>query len=285
MTTAFKELAGSPREVFGPEGMQAQRQLVVAWEDRHALVAQLLGDGYQFGVDAPAAYPQRSAVVAMRVAVAPWPPAPDAQGTFNDVTAQLNSYSGKFAQLTVDYELLDTALGRGDLPDPVEGTYLTYRMDFGGEYLRVSGQSLSWQSDATLPVPPEAVPTLRVPIIEHHITWHRVVSPPWAAIRAATGAINVAAFLGAAPETLLFDGAAAVKQFLGVDALQQPKWGWRITYVFRERAILWAGTTCGWNHRYRALPPGSPGWDRLVDISGHGLYRTTDFSALFQFAS
>ncbi len=42
MSVVFKELGGSPREVFEPQAMRAQRRLLVAWEERHALVGQLL---------------------------------------------------------------------------------------------------------------------------------------------------------------------------------------------------------------------------------------------------
>jgi len=281
MTIAFQELAGSPHETFTPDGLRAERRLVVAWEDRHALVAQLLGEGYEFGGGQPAAYPERSGVVAVQVAVEPWPAAPDEQGPFSDVTTDLNRYQGKFAQLTVVYELLDAVLARGDLPAPVQGTFLTYRMEFGGEYVRVPGHGLRWESDAALPVPPEAVPTLRVPVVEHLVTWHRVPAPPWAAIRALTGTVNATAFLGAAAETVLFDGATAVKQFLGISAQQQPQFGWRLTYVFRERAIKAGGGVCGWNHRYRSLPAGNPGWDKLTDAAGQTLYPLADFAPLF----
>ena len=78
---------------------------------------------------------------------------------------------------------------------------------------------------------------MRVPVIEHLLTWHRVVSPPWAAIRNATGMVNAAGFLGAAAETVLFDGATAKKQFLGIDGTGLATFGWRLTYTFREKTI------------------------------------------------
>ena len=281
MSLSFRELAGSPHETFTADGMIAQRRLVVAWEDRHAMVAQLLGAGYALGGASPAVYPGRNGIVAMQVAVEPWPAAPENQGAFDDVTAQLNSYSGKFAQLTVDYELLDAVAGRGDLPAPQAGTVLTYRMELGGEYVRLSGHSLRWQAETALPVPPEAVPTVRVPIVEHQLTWHRVVSPPWTTIRSATGCVNAAAFLGAPAETVLFDGATAKKQFLGINGDGLATFGWRLTYVFREKAIKTAAGLVGWNHAYRPLPASNPAWDRLLDGDGETLYRTTSFAGLF----
>jgi hypothetical protein len=285
MTIAFRELAGSPLETFAPEGMKAQRRLVAAWEDRHALVAELLGQGYALGGPAPAAYPGRPRVSAARVRVEPWPPSPDNQGAFTDVAAQLNSYSGQFALLTIDYELFEEDAARGDLPSIEPDTFLTYRMDFGAEYEQWPAQALRWVSDPSLPVPPDAVPVLRVPLAEHHVTWHRVLNPPWAAIRQCVGTVNGAAFLGAAAETVLLDGATAEKQFLGVNELHVPQYGWRINYVFREKAIWVGESVCGWNHRFRHVPHASPGWDRLTDAAGGAVYRATDFAPLFLFAA
>jgi hypothetical protein len=284
MSVAFKELAGSPLETFSAEGMRAQRRLVVAWEDRHAMVAQLLGEGYQLGGASPAAYPGRQGIVAIEVQLEPWPASPDDQGPFTEVTSQLNSYSGKFAQLTVDYELLDAVAIRSDLPPPHPGTVLTYRMELGGESMRIGGENLHWQSNPQWPVSSDAVPALRIPIIEHHLTWHRVVRPPWGAIRNATGGVNAELFLGAPAETILFDGAMAKKQFLGLDPAGEAAFGWRVTYVFREKAIKRGSALFGWNHRYRTVPSNTPGWDRLLDGNDHTMYRLVSFDGLFQFA-
>jgi len=57
MTVAFKELAGSPVEYYTPEGFRAERRLLCAWDDRHAVVEQLVGNGYPFGGQSQAAYP------------------------------------------------------------------------------------------------------------------------------------------------------------------------------------------------------------------------------------
>ena len=42
MTILFKELAGSPTETYAPDGFQAERRLLCAYEDRYAVVAALL---------------------------------------------------------------------------------------------------------------------------------------------------------------------------------------------------------------------------------------------------
>jgi hypothetical protein len=285
----FKELAGSPVETYGPDGMQAERRLLCAYEDRQAVVAALLGNADILGGLGRAEYPGCPGVLAMRVRVEPFEKRPDEQGPFNDLTADLNSYSGQFVELVVNYEMLDADAHRPDLPMPEPGTVLTYRMTFAGEYLRLPSHGLAWQSAATLPVAPDAVPTLRLPIVEHHVTWHRVVQPPWEAIRECVGAVNNDLFLGAAAETLLCDGAKADRELAGFDDLHAPQCAWRIIYVFREKAIKVLDATAGpvvygWNHAYHALLA-SPGWDRLVDADGNCLYRTADFATLFSFGA
>ena len=224
-----------------------------------------------------------------QVSVEPFEKRPDDQGEFNDLTADLNNYSNQFAQLVVDYEMIDPDLSM-KLPKVHKSTLLSYRMDFGGEYIRLPGQSLQWQSDPSAPVPPDAAPTLRIPIVEHHVIWHRVIDPPWNAIRACAGTVNDDDFMGAAAETVLFDGARASREFAGLGDLLQPQFGWRITYVFREKAIkILDGSdgqaTYGWNHCYRDVPPATACWDKLVDGNGNTLYKTADFNALFSFTA
>jgi hypothetical protein len=210
---------------------------------------------------------------------------PDDQGACADLCADLNSYSGQWVEVTVDYELVGA--GRSDMPPVSAPTFLTYRMDFGGEYVLLPDYTLSWASDATAPVTPDAVPTLRIPIVEHHLTWHRVASPPWDAIRASVGAVNAATFLSAAAEAVLLDGAQAEPEFIGLDGDNQPCLGWRITYVFREKIFKvldddQSEISLGWNDTYRPDADNLSHWDSLVDDAGNSLYRSVDFSQLFE---
>ena len=285
MTIAFKELAGSPVEMYALTGMTAERRLLCAFEDRYALVTTLLAGGLIGASPSPGgAYPGQPSLVPVRIRIEPFQKNPDAQGPFDDPTADMNSYSGQFVAVVINYEMLgDTS----SWPKPQENILLTYRMDFGGEYMKPAGHQLQWQSDAAAPVPPETVPTLRTPIAEHCLTWHHVGGPPWAAIRGCIGAVNAVYFMGAAPETVLFDGAKAQRSFSGLDSLQQPQFGWDVTYVFREKTIKVLDNnqqqlTCGWNHAYCVDSESGPGWDRLIDANGNTLYRKVDFSPLFQ---
>jgi hypothetical protein len=287
MSVVFKELAGSPIEAYDQNGMKAQRRLLCAYEDRQAALLALLG-GSQLGSPPQATYPDQPNLLAIRVRIEPFEKKPDDQGTFDDLTSDLNSYSGQFVEVVVDYEVLHG--GDSRLPKVQSNTFLTYLMDFGGEYVALPGHTLLWESDATIPVTPDSVPTLRIPITEHHVTWHRVVSPPWDAIRACVGTVNATAFLGAAAETVLFDGAKAYRQFAGLDDLLHPQFGWRITYVFREKTIKVMDDdqnqlTYGWNYSYRPDANNQTHWDQLVDDAGNKLYRATDFSPLFETGS
>ena len=284
MTVAFKELAGSPIECYSPEGVQAQRRLLCAWDDRRTLVQELLGDGYEFGGRHRANYPGTANIVAMRARV-------EALGddvvkqNLTELTEGLNAYRG-FAKVTIDYELL-APTDRGDLPSAVEGTFLTYRMLRGWETIALAGDDLKWEGQPSVTVPADAVGAIRVPVAEHRLTWRRVVRPPWTAIRTAAGTVNGATFLGAAAETLLFDGATAQREFLRISEADEAEFAWRIEYVFREKTakLLIPGAAAGWNHQYRAQPTGAAGWDRVHSeaISNHYVYRSSDFSALLEY--
>jgi len=254
MNVSFKELAGSPRETYGPEGMRAERRFLCAWEDRDALVRALLGDGYEFGGSAAAGYPGKSGVVAVRVAVEP----------FNDdlleqeflgLTEGLAAYHG-FARVTARYELIAPA-DRDDLPAAERNTVLTYRMESGSETLTLAGDDLVWPVNPHAVLPADADGAVQLPYTRHVLTWHRAVNPPWSAIRNATGTLNAGTFLGAPAGTLLFEGAAAEREFVRITDLAESEFGWRIEYRFREKALTTA-----------AAP---------------SIFRTTDFTALVKF--
>jgi len=73
------------RGTYQPEGMKAERRLLCAYEDRHAVVAALLGGG-QLGDQPQISYPGQPALVATRVRVEPFEKRPDNQGAFSDLT-------------------------------------------------------------------------------------------------------------------------------------------------------------------------------------------------------
>lgn len=292
---AFQEEAESPIEDWEPDGLRAERRLLVAEADYATAVRELLGNGAAFGGTTRAEYPGRSELVVMRVHAERFNPVPDA-GSFTDVEADINTFAnnpaGQLVRLIVQYELA----AMGGLPEPVPyegGTFLTYRMNFGCEYLKIAGQTFKWESGKTdgdakvVPVGRDVMGVLRIPIVEHHISWHRVIRPPWAAIRSTNGCVNNASFLGAPAETVLFEAPTMEKEFIGFDSLQVPEFGWRMNYTFREKTIKAFGgaTTYGWNHTYRGEPADDPGWDKVVNANGDYRHSLVDFAPLFHFAA
>ncbi len=102
MPTPFKELPGSPLESYDITGMKAERQLICAWQDRNALVAEILGPGYQTGVLTPISYPGVSTALAAKVQVEPLTDDMVEQ-SLGGLTDGLNAYQG-FAKVIVKYE-------------------------------------------------------------------------------------------------------------------------------------------------------------------------------------
>jgi hypothetical protein len=135
MSIPFKELAGSPHESYGPQGMTAERRLICAWTDRRYLVQELLGDGYEFGGSSPVNYPDSPNIVAVSIKIEPLCDDMIRQD-FAKVTEGLNAYQG-FAKLTVHYELLTPSLGMNLTQDAPANTFLTYQMDLDTETVRV----------------------------------------------------------------------------------------------------------------------------------------------------
>jgi len=184
------------------------------------------------------------------------------------------------------YELQESAATQQPAP-PVElGTYVSYRQDRDYETVALPVDALTWQTEPTATVRSDDVPAVRIPLIVHRWTWHRVARPPWETIRRCIGTVNQGAFLGIAAGTLLFDGAEAQQQYLRLTSLTDNESNWQVSYVFREKAVKRSdGQIVGWNHAYRPLPADDPGWDELVDANGNRPYRAASFAELFRFGT
>ena len=236
MSTPFKELSGSPHESFGPEGMKAERRLICAWADRRLLVRELLGDGYEFGGSSPVNYPGSPNIVAVRIEVEPLADDMIPQDLAN-IAEGLNGYRG-FATITVHYELLMSATGANLPQDVPQNTFLTYEMDRDAVTIRTAVEDLSWAGNPEVDLPAGMNGDVILPVTIHRLTWHRVVNPPWTAIRACQGALNEAEFLGVEAGLLLFDGVRATREFISLADLDNPQIGWRLEYRFRENPLL-----------------------------------------------
>lgn len=279
MSVPFKELGGSPIEEYGPDGFRARREFLIAWEDRDAFAAELLGTAAPYGAATFAHYPGKASVFAMSLRYEPFDPQSPDQQTLADLTQGLNRYGNSFAKATVEYRTV-TPRDRADGPENEPGTHLTYRMAFEVEPCEITPASWKWVDQPTLPAPSDVPLIKRVPVTDHHLTWQQVINPPWEAIRTLQGKANAGTFLGCPEGTVLFLGAEANKLFRsGFDA-GPSEFCWEIHYVFRERAVKQGAQVYGWNHAYRADPPG---WAELTNGSER-LYDLADLSLLFQSA-
>lgn len=286
MSTRFRELPGSPVEVYDATGIRAQRRLVCAWDQRRELVAQLLGNPLALGGVEAAAYPGIEGLVAVQARVEPV--TDETLGPIRmDVAGELG-VGAQFALVSADYELLGTAAAPtstastlAELAAASPGTFVAGAIQPDVERLPVLRSGVRWQSVPDQAVPEDLTLLLRVPVLVHRCQWRRVAEPPLAAIRACLGKVNEAEFLGASAETLLFDGCEMEREWVVAVEGDAPQATWRLAYRFRERPAAAVGA--GWNHAYRPEPEESAGWDRLVDVSGAPLYATADFAPLFQF--
>jgi len=277
MPVNFKELGGSPVETYTPTGFYARREFLIAWDDRDAFAAELLGEAPQYGATASLYYPGKTSVFAVSLRFEPFDPDnPDPQ-VLTDLTEGLNRYSHSFAKATVTYRTLNLR-DRPDGPEAESGTQLTYRMEHDVEQVRISPRGWQWADNPALPVPEDLELLKAIPVTNHYLTWHQVVRPPWPSIRGLQGKVNAGEFLGCAEATVLFCGATANKLFRSRFDAGASEFCWEIEYAFRERAIKFDGAVYGWNHAYREDPPG---WVELTHGSDR-MYDLADLSALFQ---
>jgi hypothetical protein len=255
MPVAFKELGGSPVEAYNLEGFRAERQLLIAWEDRDAFAAELLGRAADHGSRTAVQYPGKPSVFAVGVRYEPFDPDNPDQKPLAGLAEGLNSYSSSFAKAIVEYATV-TERDRQDGP-PVEiGTSLTYKMLYISADESLLSDGWRWLDQPTMPLPGNLALVKTIPMTEHHLTWHEVVRPPWDTIHELQGKVNAGSFLGCSEGTMLFVGAEANKLFRSGFEAGPSEFCWELHYVFRERSIKQAGQVYGWNHAYRGDPPG-----------------------------
>ncbi len=280
MSVPFKELGGSPVEQYGLDGFSARREFLIAWEDRDAFAAEVMGRAAQHGASIPVHYPGKTSVFAVRLRYEPFDrDNPDCK-SLAELTDGLNSYSNSFAKGVVEYRTIP-ARDREDGPENERGTHLTYRMRFAAEYQPIPARGWTYSGDPPMPAPDDLNLVKLIPLTEHHLIWHQVINPPWARIHALQGTVNAGEFLGCPQATLLFEGAEANKLYRAGLETGPSEFCWQIHYVFRERSVKHGGQVYGWNHFYREKPPG---WVELTNGT-HGLYDLADFFTLFQSAT
>ncbi|NUQ66147.1 MAG: hypothetical protein HUU20_27100 [Pirellulales bacterium] len=279
MSVSFQELAGSPVEHYDLDGFRAERQFLIAWNDRDAFANEVLGIAVEHGGRTWAGYPGKSSVFAIRLRYEPFDPNSLDVQALPELTSGLNRYTDGFAKATVEYRTVNPR-DRADGPENEAGTHLTYRMSFATIDQPITPRGWSW-ADNPAAVPDDLELVKTIPLTEHRLTWQQVVNPPWDAIRRLQGTVNATEFLGCPPGTLLFEGAEANKLFRSGFEAGASEFCWQIVYLFREKAIKQGSLAYGWNHAYRDDPPG---WAELTAGSGP-LYDLADFAPLFRSAT
>ncbi len=277
MPVSLKEIGGSPIERYTRSGFSAQRQFLIAWEDREAFALEVLGRAASHAGATAAQYPGKPTAMAATLRYEPFDPQLPDNKSLVALSHDLNSYSGQYALATVEYRVLNTQ-DREDGPANEPGTHITYRMNPVTQEQEIRPQGWVWSDQPTLPLPDDQTLTKVIPLTEHHLTWHEVVRPPWTTIQALQGTVNAVEFLGCPAGTLLFAGAEANKLYRAGLESEPSEFAWKIHYLFLERSVKHLGQVFGWNHCYRDNPAG---WAEPVSGSAK-LYDAADFAPLFR---
>ena len=260
--------------------MSAHREIICAWSEWENMLRFLTGDTLAYGTTGKAKFPGISFLRVSRIRIKPIHNDQRVQ-VLSNINEDLAAYDS-YAQFSLDYAPLPT-YERPISEITIEPeTFLTYHMDYGAEYQQLTGTTLEWEDDASLPVREEAMSTVRISIVEHHLTLHRVVDPPWDTIALQAGCVNDGLFLDAPAETVIFDGCRTGRDFTNIDLLGEAEIGHRLEYVFREKRIkvFGDGNTYGWNHLWR-----DGGWHRLLNSNNQPQHSTAHFGNLFRSAS
>lgn len=276
----FEELQGSPRIALSSDGAIAVRKLIVPWDQWDTLAAELYGYARDvagsIALVEPLPFPgERPNLIVDEIEVEPFEPSsPDGRDVVT-LTSGVNRYAAG-ALLTITYrERFDRDAPLDDAPAIPPGTFLTYSSELAGEHRTLDSNSWRW-SGTSINVPSTTTINILVMTAQHTLTWHRVVRPPYEAIRNLRGQVNDATFLSCDAGTLLFGGARLRREF-------QIRGGspiWRIEYRFSERRQ--DGGPYGWNHFYRK--DADPHWAEIetADAPYQPPYGSGDFHTLFQ---
>jgi hypothetical protein len=282
----FEELEGSPKILINQQGVSATRTFKVAWADWQSLAQELIGiwrllGGATYFVS-PISFPGMTNLIVSDVVVEPYQPeSPDANPQVS-LGAFTNTYKGG-AKLTAGYRTRfdQNNNQRPDLPSVPRGTYLTYTADLSAELMTVPGRTFEWVGTSPAEFLADDVnPGILLPTGRFTLMWHRVLQPPWTAIRNARGKVNNATFLSAPTGTVLFLGAQVTRQFQFID----DGGFWQIEYSFSENLKeLTTGAKVGWNYLYKDKKVGAEHWCEIRDHDGRNPYLSADFAPLFQF--
>lgn len=254
----FDEDSDSPKFQFGITESRATRSGLIPWAQVNSLVTHL------FSGEVSRSLPGFPYIRASGLSVVPFggDEAKISDPIKTDLDAdKLNEYEK--ARVVVEY----SSRANGDLGgsswdgvDPVP--LLSHRWSIGGEFVTLDKSGFEWSvNDSSDGGVTQNVKVGRwIATEEHQVTWHRVVNPPFAAIRNALAKVNSEPMqfrTGTADrETVLFLGAELQRDILTDGAL-----AWQLGYRFSERRVPLTEADVtpngdsmsvgGWNHFYR----------------------------------
>jgi hypothetical protein len=259
-------MPGSPRYSLSRDSRKATRVVETAWANLDALFLEC----FPAAPSLPGVFPGIAFLFCESIEAEPLHP----DGDFSAAAlagASVATYANR-AKVTINYSNL-----------PYESdTLLTRRFSFSGEFLTIPSAALKWEGGEV--VQDEEISAAKIiPMIEHSITWHRVLeaSIPWDDIKNDIGRVNESAidnayFDNVAAETLLYMGAE-----LNFTYSTDGSKVWTLEHRFQERRVKIAEDVFGWNHFQR---PSDGTWKKLVDDNGDTVYptmTTADVLALF----
>ncbi|MDA7977507.1 MAG: hypothetical protein MPJ50_01900 [Pirellulales bacterium] len=287
MTVSFEELAGSPIIRVNEDGTQAVRHFRVAWSDWLTFARELVGEyrvvGRSFAFIPPQSFPGFENMLVRELDVEPFEPSGPDGSTVSTLTSGVNQYPSGGARVTATYEAMFDADNkpRPDLPEPPEGTFLSYKADLGSQCIATPGRTWRWDDPPDHPpLPPDIQPGVQVAEGSFELTWHRVPLPPWNLIRELRGKLNSATFVGSPPGTVLFTGAKITREF----HIFRTGGFWKVRYSFLESTHeLSSGALVGWNYFYKETPVSGEHWVAIADEDNNRPYVSADLTQLFTF--
>lgn len=293
--TNFDELLGSPAFDLRVNSQKSVRKGKIPWNQIDELVQEL----FPLGGLTTASHPDFPVMTAKGVNIVPFSrdKSPTLTNAGNLDLAVSNSYD--YAEVTIDYSVDSNNIEEEEdpeNPDPV--LLLNHVWSIGGEFLTIPSDGFEWEADLA-EIGSDIDLGILIPMIEHQVTWPRVQSPPFNAIRNTIGKVNsnlgsfrTGTFL---EETLLFTGAQLQRDIISTGVL-----AWEVSYRFSERRVEAASddngvasdsTVGGWNHFYRSddkFKTDDPkvGFYRIHGKTGHtgagkAPYEKTNFTPLF----
>jgi hypothetical protein len=255
-STVVEEMNSSPQIMANRTSQSITRELKLAWDS----IGTLINECFPAPPDVPGVHPLASFLYVEELEFAPFHP---------DAGEEVVDFGGGAQN---QYLLAKCKVKYGPLPyDPT--TLLTRKFSVGGEVMTYPSASIRWVGEVTT-ISGDGISAGKIlPSVDHSITFHRVVTPPYEDIRDLVGKVNESEFEDVAEECLLFLGAEM--SFVFTTTGQEM---WTVDYKFQERLVQALGIQLGWNYFWRE----DLGiWAKLETKNGDPIYPSGDFTPLF----